>query len=105
MKSSKSTFEKIALTLRPDGLVALILIEEQSVKASKERAMSIMEKIISDALDYEIMREEFPAIVLFRLSPEHAREATLKLTESGFTKLKAVHPLPKTTTSRQPSRL
>jgi hypothetical protein len=95
VKNSAITFEEIARMIRPDGLVALILLEEQTAKANKERAMSIVKKIISGTLDYEIMREDFPAIMLFRLPAEHAREAILKLTESGFTKLKAIHPFSK----------
>ena len=42
-------------------------------------------------IGYKVLKKEFPAILLFRLSPEVLREAVLKLTENGFSRLKAIN--------------
>jgi hypothetical protein len=89
---SLNSFEAIADTLRPDDYYALILLAENNRQATYEKALEILQKLGFEGADHTLLREEYPAIVLIRLPAAHLREAVLKLTENGFTKLKGISP-------------
>jgi hypothetical protein len=87
-----SDFDKLALSITPDNRRAMILIEETSREVNKERALDLVRQVVDGQFRYEILRDEYPAVVLIRLDREHVRDAVLKLSAKGYTKLKAVEP-------------
>ena len=84
-------FDQIANSILPDGQHATMILEEESEKINGDRAFSILQQLSPAPIAYEILKKEFPAILLFRLSPEVLREAVLKLTENGFSRFKAIN--------------
>jgi len=43
-------------------------------------------------IQYDVFRKEYPAYILVFLSSEDMTQATLKLSEAGFTKVKGINP-------------
>jgi hypothetical protein len=87
-----SDFDQLAVSITPDQCRAMILLEETSRGASKEQALDLVRQVVNGKVRFEILREEYPAVVLIRLDREHVRDAVLKLSAKGYTKLKAVEP-------------
>ena len=87
-----SDFDQLAMSITPDHRRAMILFEETSRRANKEQALDLVRQVVNDTVCFEILREEYPALVLIRLDREHVRDAVLKLSAKGYTKLKAVEP-------------
>ena len=88
-----SDFDNLAGSITPDTRRAIILLEETSREASKERALDLVRQVVEGQVRFEILRDEYPSVVLIRLDREFVREAVLKLSAKGYTKLKAVEPL------------
>jgi len=88
-----SDFDNLAGSITPDPRRAMILLEETSREANKEQALDLVRQVVEGQVRFEILRAEYPAVVLIRLDREHVRDAVLKLSAKGFTKLKAVEPL------------
>ena len=91
-KQAMNDFDKLAMSIIPDTRRAMILIEETSRAVNKERALDLVRQVVGGQVRFEILRDEYPAVMLIRLDREHVREAVLKLIAKGFTKLKAVEP-------------
>lgn len=87
-----SNFDKLAVSITPDKRRAMILLEEASRTVNKELAVDLVRQAVDGQVRFEILRDEYPAVVLFRLDREHVREAVLKLSAKGYTKLKALEP-------------
>jgi hypothetical protein len=87
-----SDFDKLAMSINPDTRKAMILIEETSRAVNKEQALDLVRQVVDGQVRFEILREEYPAVVLIRLDREYVRDAVLKLSAKGYTKLKAVEP-------------
>jgi hypothetical protein len=85
-----SLFDRIAANIEPDPAWAMLIIEEFSQNANWKRAHAILQQLTSEAVDYELVNPEYPAVVIFRLKPEDIRDAVLKLTEKGYNRLKAI---------------
>jgi hypothetical protein len=90
-----SDFDQLAMSITPDHHRAMILLEETSRGVNKEQALDLVRQVVNGQVRFEILRAEYPAVVLIRLDREHVRDAVLKLSAKGYTKLKAVEP-PKT---------
>jgi len=88
-----SEFDTLARSITPDNRRAMILLEETSPELNKEQALDLVRQAIDGQVRFEILRDEYPAVVLIRLDREHVRDAVLKLSAKGYTKLKAVGPL------------
>ena len=86
-------FDNLAMSITPDTRRAIILLEEASREANKEQALDLVRQVVDGQVRFEILRDEYPAVVLIRLNREHVRDAVLKLSAKGYTKLKAVEPL------------
>jgi hypothetical protein len=86
-------FDNLAMSITPDARRAIILLEETSREANTEQALDLVRQIVGGQVRFEILRDEYPAVVLIRLNREHLRDAVLKLSAKGYTKLKAVEPL------------
>ena len=87
-----SDFDKLAGSITPDKRRATILLEEISREVNKDKALDLVRQVVDGQVRYEILRDAFPAVLLIRLDREHVRDAVLKLSEKGYTKLKAVEP-------------
>jgi hypothetical protein len=87
-----SDFDKLAMSITPDNRRAMILFEEASRAVNKELALDLVRQVVAGQVRFEILRDEYPAVVLIRLDREHVRDAVLKLSAKGYTKLKAVEP-------------
>jgi hypothetical protein len=87
-----SLFDTLADSITPDARNAMILLEEESRQVNTDRALALLRQVVTSPIRYEILREGYPAVVLIRLEREQVREAVLKLSANGFTKLKAVDP-------------
>lgn len=87
-----SDFDQLAMSINPDHSKAVILLEEPSRRANKEQALDLVRQVVNGQVRFEILREEYPAVVLIRLDREHVRDAVLKLSAKGYTRLKAVEP-------------
>ncbi len=88
-----SDFDNLAGSITPDPRRAMILLEETSREANKEQALDLVRQVVEGQIRFEILRDEYPAVVLIRLDREYVRDAVLKLSAKGYTKLKAVEPL------------
>jgi hypothetical protein len=88
-----SEFDTLARSITPDKSRAMILLEETSRALDKVQALDLVRQAIGGQVRFEILRDEYPAVVLIRLDREHVRDAVLKLSAKGYTKLKAVGPL------------
>ena len=86
-------FDNLAMSITPDARRAIILLEEAYREANKEQALDLVRQVVDGQVRFEILRDEYPAVVLIRLNREHVRDAVLKLSAKGYTKLKAVEPL------------
>jgi hypothetical protein len=86
-------FDNLAMSINPDTRRAIILLEETSREANTEQALDLVRQVVDGKVRFEILRDEYPAVVLIRLNREHVRDAVLKLSAKGYTKLKAVEPL------------
>ena len=87
------SFDEIAGSIKPDPTNAMILLAERSSQTNRSKALSILHQIEVEPISYEILRSEYPAIILIYLPVDDLPEAVLKLTGNGFTKMKAIHPM------------
>ena len=87
-----TTFDTIANAIAPEKRYAKILLEECSPRMNRDRILSVLQKQDIRPVSYEILRSEYPGIILLRIQADNLREAVIKLTENGFNRLKAVHP-------------
>ena len=88
-----NTFDAISNTITPDTRYAQILLEECSRRLNRDRVLSVLKSQKIQPVSYEILQPEFPAIILLRLTADNLGAVILKLTENGFTRLKAINPL------------
>jgi hypothetical protein len=89
-----STFEVFARQIAPDPRFGVILFQEGTGEANLKQALSALAALGIDPVDHELLQPAYPAVVLVRLESEMVREAALKLSENGFTRLKAIAPAP-----------
>ena len=89
--SHQSLFDHFAETITPDSTHAILLLEESSKRSDWQKARDLLRQITAESLVYDLVRQDYPALIIFRLRPEHLREAVLKLTENGYNRLKAIN--------------
>ncbi len=99
-----STFDVFARQIEPDPRSGVILFQEGTGEASLNRALSALAALGIDPVDYELLKASYPAVVRVRIESDMVREAALKLSEYGFTRLKAIASVsqPKTISSVSP---
>ena len=83
-------FSQICQSLRAHPSKAQILLEIENEGNTLDEALEILEAHGGRAIEYEVIRKGNPSLVLFYLSTNDMRDAVLKLTEAGFTRLKAM---------------
>ena len=82
--------DEIFRSLQPHPSKAQILLEVEDEEKTVEKALGILETNGVQPIEHDFIRKGNPSFVLFYLSTNDMREAVLKLTEAGFTRLKAV---------------
>ena len=82
--------DEIFRSLQPHPSKAQILLEVEDKGRTLEKALGILEANRVQPIEHDFIRKGEPSFVLFYLSTNDMREAVLKLTEAGFTRLKAV---------------
>jgi hypothetical protein len=90
--NNMDSFDEIACRIKPDPYNAMILLAERSSQTNRSKALDILHQIEVEPISYEILRSEYPTIFIIYLPVDDLPEAVLKLTEKGFTKMKAIHP-------------
>ena len=86
------TFEEFSQSLKAHPSRAQILMELEAEGKTLEKAVGILKSLGIQPIDYNVLRKGNPLWTLFHLSTKDMREAALKLTEAGFTKLKGINP-------------
>ena len=82
--------DEIFRSLQPNPSKARILLEVGDEGKTLEKALGILETNGVQPIEYDFIRKGDPSFVIFYLSTNDMRGAVLKLTEAGFTRLKAV---------------
>ncbi len=88
-------FDDLAESLEVHPSKSQILIEVRPVECTLEKALVILEDLNIHQVQYQVLQKGNPSCILFFLSNEDMREAVLKLTEAGFTRVKGINPQPK----------
>jgi len=88
---SMATFEEFSQSIKAHPSRAQILLELEAEGKTLEKALGILETNGVQPIHYDVIRKGNPSCVLFHLSTKDMREAVLKLTEAGFTRLKGVN--------------
>jgi hypothetical protein len=86
------TFEEFSQSIKAHPSRAQILLELEAEGKTLEKAVGILKALGVQPIHYDVLRKGNPSCVLFYLSTRDMREAVLKLTEAGFTRLKGVNP-------------
>jgi len=80
----------LADAINPDKARAQIILEIEAKGKALEMALSVLRSLGS--VEFFMIRDTAPFIILFYVSSD-VREAVVKLTEAGFTKIKGISPL------------
>jgi hypothetical protein len=85
-------FDEFAELLKPHPTKAQILLEVNDERETLKNALRLLRTACIHPIEYNIFSKEYPACILVFLSSEDIKQATLKLSEAGFTKIKGIHP-------------
>jgi len=83
--------DEIFRSIQPHPSEAQILLEIEDERKDLDMALRILEANGVQPIEYDFIRKGNPSFVLFYLSTNDMRGATLNLTEAGFTSLKAIN--------------
>jgi len=86
------TFDEFSQSLKAHPSKAQIVLEWQNEEQMLEKAMEILKALGIHPIHYNVLTKGNCSRVLFYLPIKDIREAALKLTEAGFTKLKGINP-------------
>lgn len=93
-ESKLNIFDRMVSTVEPHPFHATILLELHPGGTGLKEALYILDDLSAGENEVEVLHESGPKILQIRMPREQAREAVLRLTESGFTNLKAIDPRP-----------
>ena len=85
------TIEDFAHSLVPHPDRAQILLEAGSQEDSLDRIREVLSSMGIDVVHHEIIHKGDTELLLVHLSSGDMREAVLKITEAGFTRVKGVN--------------
>lgn len=91
-RTALDRFDEFAELLKPHPIKAQILLEVNDEGETLQSALNILKTACIHPIEYNIFRKEYPACILVFLSSEDMKQATLKLSEAGFTKVKGINP-------------
>ena len=83
-------FDRFAESLRPDGAKSQVLLELEGEGEKLADAIGILKTAGAREIEHRIVKTERPRWILLRFSTDDMLEAVLRLTEGGFTKMKAI---------------
>ena len=87
-------FNQIVQSATPHQYRALIILEEEPMDNTLERAIEILKIEGLAPIECNILRENWPRIVQLLLPVEDMRMAVTRLSESGFTRLHGINRIP-----------
>ncbi len=90
-QSDGGSFDRLSEKLVAHPSKSQILVEVASQGNTLERALHILEKVDMKPIHQEHIKRGGPECVLMLLPSEDMKEAVLKLTEAGFTKVKGIN--------------
>ena len=83
-------FDKMSESLQVHPSKAQILLEVEDEKNTLELALRILKAHGIHPIEYDVIQEGNPSLVLFYLSTSNMVGIVLKLTEAGFVRVKGV---------------
>jgi len=89
-----NTFEELARLLKPKPLHAQILVELVEDRETLDKALGVLKGAGVVPLRFVPLEGELPTRVLIELSSRDMREAVLRLSEAGFSRIKGVNAAP-----------
>ena len=91
-RTALDRFDEFAELLKPHPIKAQILLEVNDEGETLQSALTVLKTACIHPIQYNVFRKEYPACILVFLSSEDMKQATLKLSEAGFTKVKGINP-------------
>ena len=85
------TFEEDARLLRPDPRHAQILLELNEVGETLDKALGVLKRAGVAPLRFAPIQGKVPVRVLVTLPSRDMREAVLRLSEAGFSRVKGIN--------------
>jgi len=86
-------FEQLEQSLQGHPCAAQLLIELGSVRESPKTVLEILNEVGIRPSSYEILERGDSVCMLLQLQEKDLKESLLRLTESGFSRLKGISPL------------
>lgn len=87
-----STLTEVAAGFMPDNDKALLFFEIAEPTRDLAFLLVKLDELVEQKLDYEVFKGDASAIILVRLMPLEAREATVMLGETGLRDLMVLFP-------------
>ena len=84
-------FDMFSQSLRPHSSKAQIILQVCDEGLTLEKALETLKSIGIKNINYDYLLRNKPFLVVIYLSSEDMREAVLKLTETGFVRLKGIN--------------
>ncbi len=91
--TSSQFFRELVSKYSPLGKKGIIFVEIHEGPQAFEEVLTLLRNIKGFMDNYEIVKSEFPMVIRIRLETHEAREAVIRLTEAGFSNLKAFYPV------------
>ena len=91
-KTAVDRFDEFAELLKPHPTKAQIIFEINDERQTLKSALTALKTSCIHPIQYNVFRKEYPACILVFLSSEDMTQATLKLSEAGFIKVKGINP-------------
>jgi hypothetical protein len=88
------TFDELAASLKPHPSKAQILIEIDHSGKTLEYALDVLETAGLTSIERDVLLKGNSEWALIVLSSDDMRDAALRLSEAGFTKVKGINPTP-----------
>lgn len=99
-----STLTEVAAGFVPDNDKALLFLEIADTKRDLALLLTKFGDLVERKIDYEVFKSDASAIVLVRLEPQEAREATVMLGEAGISNFMVLFPRNKRQQSKTVNR-
>ena len=91
-RTALDRFYEFTELLNPHPTKAQILLEVNEEGETLENALKVLKTACIHPIQYNVFRKEYPSCILVFLSSEDMTQATLKLSEAGFAKIKGINP-------------
>jgi len=92
VKKEVDQFYDLAQPLKTHPSKAQILLEVNSEADGLEEVLTVLRDICIQPVEHQILRKDGPTCIILYLSVGDMGQAVLRLTETGFTRLKGINP-------------